>query len=164
MVMAPLPKKIKVALANTLPDWEIASIERYTADGYLAVFEDDFPAIPDGLPRIPADYETDDEYDGHIRTLAGVVRKLLAADQVDAAVHVAIHLGELLVNRKHIRTCSGSGASVQYKLGRGVPRRLGDRGSSDRPGGPSAAICLRKSAQNSPATKRPMRRLPNSAA
>ena len=37
--MAPLPKKIKVALASALHDWEIASIERWTADEYLAVFE-----------------------------------------------------------------------------------------------------------------------------
>jgi hypothetical protein len=37
--MARLPKKIKAALANTLHDWEIASIERSTAEEELTLLE-----------------------------------------------------------------------------------------------------------------------------
>jgi hypothetical protein len=97
--MAPLPKKIKVALASALHDWEVASIERWTADEYLAVFEGDVTSIPDGLPLIPADYEFD-EYDRHIRTLARGVRDLLASGQTDAAVRVAIYLGGVLADQE----------------------------------------------------------------
>jgi hypothetical protein len=101
--MAPLPKKIKVALASALHDWEIASIERWTADEYLAVFEGDETSIPPGLPLIkpliPADDDFD-EYDRHIRTLARGVRDLVASGQTDAAVRVAIHLGEVLADQE----------------------------------------------------------------
>jgi hypothetical protein len=83
--MAPLPKKIKIALANTLHDWEIASIERSTAAEHLTLLE-----------TLGPDDDKVQEDDEHILTLLRGVRDLLALGHADAAVRVAIHLGEVL--------------------------------------------------------------------
>ena len=87
-LMAPLPKKIKVALANTLHDWEIASIERSTAAEQLTEME------------VSVTEHKFDEDDEHILTLLRGVRDLLALGQADAAVLVAIRLGGVLADQE----------------------------------------------------------------
>jgi alkylated DNA nucleotide flippase Atl1 len=86
--MAPLPKKIRKALAITLSEGELAAIERHTADEELAWIEDEVTN------------NKFDDYDVHILTLVRGVRDLLALGQTDAAVLVAFHLGGVLADQE----------------------------------------------------------------
>jgi hypothetical protein len=83
--MTRIPSKIRKALAFTLEEYELASAERWNADREAAILERCHAA---GIPSSP-DAE-------HIETLARGIRDLLAIGHVNAAVCVAINLGEVL--------------------------------------------------------------------
>jgi hypothetical protein len=63
--------EIKAALKETLFDYEIEAIERWTLDGYLRWCEDDGYAGP-----------KNEEYDIHYKNLVRCIRDLLKAGEV----------------------------------------------------------------------------------
>ena len=82
--MKPMPPKIRDALSFTMHDWELWAAEWRTADEECAFYED------------LSDYPNPTEDQRHIAVLAKGIRDLLGVGHVDAAIQVAILLGEIL--------------------------------------------------------------------
>ena len=81
-----LPPKIRKVLAATLHEWELQGIERMT-------FGERCDFMRDCV--VDAGETLNDEEERHISVLEQGVRELLAAGHADAAVQVAIKLGEV---------------------------------------------------------------------
>ena len=90
-MMGKLPERIKTALATSLFDLGNNSIEERRADEHLAWIErsvDSHRALDIEVAGYP----------DHAATLARCARELLAIGEIDAAIGVAIHLGEVMAD------------------------------------------------------------------
>jgi hypothetical protein len=86
--MGKFPKELKEALSTTLHDYEIRSIECDDLDQHLWHLEQwSEEAIGNGKA---------DEHDLHILNLSRRLRELLEIGEINAAIEVAIILGEVL--------------------------------------------------------------------
>jgi hypothetical protein len=88
----PLPEEIRKDLESVLHEHELATIERKTVDDYLALTEAMCSDHPDNDPE---DFGRDSA------TLARNIRRLLGLGRIDAAIVVAIRLGELLAEEEY---------------------------------------------------------------